>query len=68
MAGIIGKLGPAIPVDPSPPPVLREPLPTDIAALTARVEMLELQNRLEREKSTLIDRRIGRDQGRTRRS
>ena len=33
---------------------LREPLPTDIAALTARVEMLELQNRLEREKSTRL--------------
>ena len=50
MAGISGRMGPAIPVATSPPPVFREPLPTDVAALTERVEMLELQNRLEREK------------------
>ena len=54
MAGVIGKLGPAIPLDPSPPPIAGEPLPTDVAALRARVERLELQNRLEREKSTLL--------------
>ncbi len=54
MAGVIGKLGPAIPLDPSPPLVGREPLPSDVAALRARVERLELQNRLEREKSTLL--------------
>ena len=54
MAGVIGKLGPPIPVDPSPPPIAGEPLPSDVAALRARVERLELQNRLEREKSTLL--------------
>ena len=54
MAGVIGKLGPAIPLDPSPPPIAGEPLPSDVAALRARVERLELQNRLEREKSTLL--------------
>jgi hypothetical protein len=54
MAGVIGKLGPAIPVDPSPPLITGEPLPTDVVALRARVERLELQNRLEREKSTLL--------------
>jgi hypothetical protein len=53
MAGISGRMGPPIPLDPSPPPVTREPL-TDIEALTERVEMLELQNRLEREKSTRL--------------
>ena len=45
---------PAIPDLTPPPPVFREPLPTDVAALTERVEMLEAQNRLEREKSTLL--------------
>ena len=54
MAGVIGKLGPAIPLDPSPPLIAGEPLPSDVAALRARVERLELQNRLEREKSTLL--------------
>jgi DNA modification methylase len=54
MAGISGRMGPPIPIDPSPPLVFGEPLPTDIAALTERVEMLELQNRLEREKSTRL--------------
>ena len=49
MAGVSGKMALAIPVL-TPPPVFREPLPTDVAALTERVEMLELQNRLEREK------------------
>ena len=50
LAGITGRMGPAIPLDPSPPPVQRV-MPTDVAELTERVEMLELQNRLEREKS-----------------
>ena len=54
MAGISSRMGPAIPLDPSPPPVGSEPLPSDLAALRARVERLELQNRLEREKSTLL--------------
>ena len=54
MAGVIGKLGPAIPLDPSPPLIAGEPLPSDVTALRARVERLELQNRLEREKSTLL--------------
>jgi DNA modification methylase len=54
MAGISSRMGPAIPLDPSPPPVGSEPLPSDVAALRARVERLELQNRLEREKSTLL--------------
>ena len=33
LAGICGRMGPAIPCDPSPPPVEREPLPADVAAL-----------------------------------
>ena len=53
MAGVAGRLGPPIPIDPSPPLVFDE-LPTDVEALTARVKMLELQNRLEREKSTRL--------------
>jgi hypothetical protein len=54
MAGISGRMGPAIPVLTPPPPVMRKPLPADASALTERVEMLERQNRLEREKSTLL--------------
>jgi site-specific DNA-methyltransferase (adenine-specific) len=54
MAGISGRMGPAIPVLTPPPPVFREPLPDDVAALTEQVEMLELQNRVEREKSTRL--------------
>ena len=54
MAGISGRMGPAIPVLTPPPPVFREPLPDDVAALTEQVEMLELQNRLEREKTVQL--------------
>ena len=50
LAGVSRPEGPADPFDPPPPPVEPEPLPTDVAALTERVEELELQNRLEREK------------------
>jgi site-specific DNA-methyltransferase (adenine-specific) len=51
MAGITGKMGPTERYEPPPPPLGRPPLPTDVAALTERVETLELQNRLERQKS-----------------
>jgi hypothetical protein len=54
LAGISGRMGPAIPCDPPPPPVARQPLPADVAALMERVETLELQNRLEREKSVQL--------------
>ena len=54
MAGITGKMGPAIPLEPAPPPLGREALPSDVAALTERVEKLELQNRLEREKTVRL--------------
>ena len=54
MAGVSGKMGPAIPSLAPPPLVTREPLPEDVAALTERVEMLELQNRLEREKTVRL--------------
>ena len=54
MTGVAGRMGPAIPLDPSPPIVFGEPLPTDVAALTGQVEALERQNRLEREKSTRL--------------
>ena len=46
--------GSSDPVLTPPPPVFREPLPADVAALTERVEMLELQNRLEREKTVRL--------------
>ena len=54
MTGVAGRMGPAIPLDPSPPIVFGEQLPTDVAALTERVEALERQNRLEHEKSTRL--------------
>ena len=40
MAGVSGRMGPAIPCDPPPPPVEREPL-TEVEALMERVEELE---------------------------
>ena len=58
MAGLAGKMGPEIPALTPPPPVFREPLPADIAALTERVEMLELQNRMEREKTVRLTREL----------
>jgi DNA methylase len=54
MAGVSGRTGPAIPVLTSPPPVMRKPLPAEVAALIERVEELELQNRLEREKTVRL--------------
>ena len=57
MAGLAGKMGPEIPLD-TAAAVFREPLPADIAALTERVEMLELQNRMEREKTVRLTREL----------
>jgi hypothetical protein len=51
LAEITGRMGPAIPTDPPPPFVERDPLPTDVAVLMEMVERLEQQNRLERAKS-----------------
>jgi site-specific DNA-methyltransferase (adenine-specific) len=54
MAGISGRMAPAIPCVPPPPPVERRPLPADVAALIERVEGLEQQNRLERARSVRL--------------
>ena len=43
-----------MPPDPSPPPVQREPLPTDVAELRAIVEQLEQQNRMGREREVRL--------------
>ena len=51
LAGITGRMGPAVPFDPPPPPAEREPLSTDVTVLHEQIETLELQNRMEREKS-----------------
>ena len=52
--GDLGQDGASHPVLTPPPPLVREPLPSDVAALTERVEKLELQNRLEREKTVRL--------------